>query len=243
MTRRHQLQESGFSLLELAIVLFILAILLSGLLVPLAVRQEQIDRNDTESGLELIRDSIYGFAFKNGRLPCPDCADNSGNCSAVAADSINDGKEDRNGGECREPYGNLPWIDLGVPKADSWGNSYTYRVDPDFADDTNGTGCETGLATPGVSFSLCSNGDITIHDDEPDSDTEIAQNVPVVVVSHGHNFSENDPSPYETENLDDDTDFIQRDFSQKENEEYDDLIIWISPNTLRLKMVEAGLLP
>lgn len=237
-------RQSGFSLLELAIVVFILGILISGLLVPLAVRQEQTGRNDTELILEQARDALLGFALRNGRLPCPDCADDSGGCSAVSADSINDGKEDRDSSNaCREPYGYLPWADLGVGQHDSWGYPLTYQVTEIFADDIDGTGCETGLTTPDVSFSLCSEGDITVYDDLPATGTDIAQYIPAIIVSHGRNFSLNDPSGYETENLDDDTDFIQREYSKKENAEFDDILIWISPHTLRLKMVEAGLLP
>ncbi|MDZ7734835.1 MAG: hypothetical protein U5P41_00760 [Gammaproteobacteria bacterium] len=79
------------------------------------------------------------------------------------------------------------------------------------------------------------------------SGTLVAKHIPAIVLSHGKNYIELDPSDFEAENLDYETTepilFIQRDFSQKDGEEFDDLLIWISPHTLRLKMVEAGLLP
>lgn len=241
-------------MLELAIVLFILGILLVGVLVPLAVQQEQVQRNDTEQALEDIREAIIGFALSKNRLPCPDCAcpdpdatdcyNETDYCSSngVAADDINDGFEDRTGGNCDVDLGNIPWADLGINGRDSWGNNYTFQVSSNYTGDPPAT--SGNCTSPDMSFTLCHTGNINVHNDIPSPPaTHIAQNIPAIIVSHGNNFTENDPSNFEIVNLDETTDYVQRDFSQKEDEEFDDLLIWISPHTLRLKMVEAGLLP
>ncbi|MCG8379535.1 MAG: prepilin-type N-terminal cleavage/methylation domain-containing protein, partial [Proteobacteria bacterium] len=89
---------NGFTLVELAMVLFILALLLGTLLTPLATSIEQQDRETTTKLLEDIRDSLLGYAIVNGHFPCPDCSDTvTGSCATVnTVDSswINNGEED-----------------------------------------------------------------------------------------------------------------------------------------------------
>ncbi len=220
--------ENGFTLIELTIVLFILALMLGGLLLPLSTQQEASERRETSNNLNEIRESIYGFVLKHYRLPCPDHDD--------------DGKEDVSGGNCDGLQGTLPWADLGVKGQDAWQQAYTYRVTDDYADDDDGTGCATpnNPDTPDVSFALCSEGDITVENGDSD---KIAEKLPAIIISHGRNSKNNDPSPDEQINLDNSATFIQRDYSQKDGDEFDDIIVWISPHTLRYKMLQAGILP
>ena len=120
-------QQRGFSLIELAIVLFILSLLLGTLLPPLSAQIEQKRREETQARLDEIREVLYGFTFKNERLPCPDCRlDGEGTC--VAAD-VDDGVEDRTGSgdnDCKSEVGNLPWTTLGVQGFDAWEQDFTY---------------------------------------------------------------------------------------------------------------------
>ena len=220
--------ESGFTLIELAVVLFILALILGGLLLPLSTQQEASERRETSNNLREIRENLYGFVLRYYRLPCPDNDD--------------DGKEDVTGGDCDDEQGTLPWSDLGVKGEDAWQEAYTYRVSGEYADDEDGTGCATpdNPDTPGVSFALCSEGDITVENGDGD---KLAEKIPAIIISHGRNAKENDPSTYEQINLDNSSIFIQRDYSQKNNKEFDDILIWISPHILRHKMLEAGILP
>ena len=102
----------GFTLIELAMVLFILGLLLSSFLAPLAARVEQRERNETEIQLEEIKDVLFGYVIRQGQFPCPDCR-LAGEGTCIAAD-VDDGFEDRNLGECKSEVGNLPWADLGV---------------------------------------------------------------------------------------------------------------------------------
>lgn len=69
MIERRQVQ--GFSLIEIAIVLVIIAILITAIGIPLATQVEQQRANDTLRQLKSIEEAIYGFAIANGRLPCP----------------------------------------------------------------------------------------------------------------------------------------------------------------------------
>lgn len=247
--------SEGFSLLELAVVLFILAIVLTGLLVPLAERQEGQKRQDTEYHLEQIRDAIIGYTVINGRLPCPDCAcsdPHNPNCGSsnycsdfgIAAADTNDGVEDRISGYCPgddsdSNTGNIPWVTLGIRKSDAWGNNYTYKITSTYADSppANTGGCYS----PDMSFNLCDTGGLEI--DSDDSGTALADGVVAIIVSHGGNYDADDPSSLETENLNGDELYIDSDYSRAEDAEFDDLVYWISPHTLRIKMVDAGRLP
>lgn len=238
---------NGFSLIELAIVLFIISLILGGLLPPLATQIEQRERERTQNQLDEIHDVLYGFVLQNRYFPCPDCWDNSGNCASATA---NDGEEDTIGASpftCATEVGNLPWSSLGVRETDAWGQRFTYRVTDGFADrDTgsDGTGCTP--VTASVSFAMCSTGNITILDG--DGGNNVATGVPAIVVSHGGNWDE-DPSDHEDENYDDGRTgdvagtFVYRDFSTEAGNEFDDLMIWISPHVLRTRMLNAGILP
>ena len=256
--------QTGFTLIELAIVLFILGLLLASILPPLATQIEQKERQQTQAQLEEIKEVLYGFTFNQNsvfsknRLPCPDCRDNTGNCATMTA---NDGEEDTGtfGGidTCATEIGNLPWVTLGVRETDAWGQRFTYRVTDDFADNTDGAFIPAATCTTttlDVSFALCSDGDITILDD--DGGTNVATGVPAIVISHGKNWSLTDTGdtnaatyPDEDENYDDgrtgDTakSFVYHDYVTSDTDPFDDLMIWISPHVLRTKMLNAGILP
>lgn len=246
----------GFSLIELAMVLFILSLMLSSFLTPLATSLEQRDREKTTELLKDIRESLVGYALVNGHFPCPDCTAAAGNCTGGV--TVNDGMEDgvnagagvspRAGGNfdsCAVAVGNLPWVTLDVPENDAWGNRFIYRVTGAFADDTAGTvACANPAA--GVSFCLASanDADISIFDDSTLAST-VASNVPVVVLSVGNNSSVlfANLSADETENQNGDPIFVSRDYVNTTGAEFDDLLIWITPPLLMYQMVRAEKLP
>ncbi len=215
---------NGFTLVELAISLLIIGLLLAGILGPMSTRIEQKERQSTQEILNDIQESLIGFAIMNGRLPCPD------------TDSPANGVENDCTASTPPVEGVLPWVTLGVPSEDSWGNNFIYQVTRVFADTTDGTLC--GTATVGVSFELCSVGDITINDHAGGSVVDL---IPAVVFSGGHNNFTS--STLEQENTDGDSTFIFTDYREETNKEFDDLMIWISPNILKNRMVQAGRLP
>jgi len=235
--------QQGFTLLELAIVIFILGLLMASFLDPLATRVEQEERNNTQIQLDVIEEILSGYVLQNQALPCPDCSDNTGGCAAATAD---DGIADLTvPGICDTEVGNLPWTDLGIKGTDEWGNEFTYRVDDVFADATDGTplqaGCAGISATLNVSFSLCSDGDITVNDAAVAGNT-VATFIPAIVISHGKNWAIS-TSADETENTDGDIIFVDKGYTQQAGSEFDDLMIWISPHVLRTMTVKAGILP
>ncbi|MBT7950539.1 MAG: prepilin-type N-terminal cleavage/methylation domain-containing protein [Gammaproteobacteria bacterium] len=205
-------KETGFTLIELAVVLFIVSLLLAGFLSPLSTRLEQQNRERTVDKLDEIKESLLGYAVINGRLPCPDCPDgNVGTCGSIAASLRNDGIEDRDGSTsnfCRTnigtvSIGNMPWVDLQVREHDEWARHYTYGVTSNFADDVAGTGC--GTVAVGISFEICSPGAINIHNTYVVGPTvyptaSIAGNIPAIVISHGNDGYEANQSAQQVEN-------------------------------------------
>jgi len=227
-------------------VIFILGLMMTAFLEPLASRVEEEQRNNTQIQLDDIEEVLYGYVLRNNHLPCPDCIDNDDGCAAATA---NDGQEDSTAGVCdvldgTDVVGNLPWVTLGVKGTDEWNNIFTYQVDSEYADTTNGTPLQAGCAgisvTLDVSFSLCSDGDITVLDSA--GGNNVATNITAIVVSHGKNWG-NSTSADEAENTDGDAVFVDKDYSQATGAEYDDILIWISPHILNTMSVKAGMLP
>lgn len=206
--------QSGFSLIELSIVMFIIGLLLAGLLAPLSEGIETERRSKTLNQMKDIEKALYGFAIANGRLPCPDCRNNGGNCPG-AGNALNDGLEDLIGNDCAvDPNptaanpndnleGNLPWTTLAVPQFDAWGNWFTYSV-VDFVADVTGSGTPglNGTNCVVVSENLstidsCSVGNYTVQNvaaacPAPPAvlpPVVSAQGVFAVVVSHGSNIT------------------------------------------------------
>jgi len=248
--------QKGFTLVELAMVLFIVGLLLGGLLVPLSNRMEGEERKQTSAALQEVRNSLIGYAMVNGHLPCPDCSSASGGCSVInAADAafLNDGMEDLTDGssrvtrasplaQCATTEGNLPWVTLGVPQFDAWGNRFVYRVTGTFADNTDGTGNSNCTVTAGVSFQICSAGNITVNDG---SGNAVAQNLPALVLSYGKNATEagNPSSAFEIENQNGNNIFVDATYSKNPDVQFDDILTWIPANTLIYRMVQAERLP
>lgn len=247
----------GVTLIELAIVLFIVSLILGGVLVPLSTRLEQEERKKTTEMLVDIKESLIGYALVNGHFPCPDCPDNStGNCGIVetglGSSTINDGFEDGtdatattptntrpNYEKCATTEGNLPWSNLGLPEFDAWDNHFLYRVTEEFADDDDGTTTGCTAVTANVSFCLGSEGDINI-DDETSGSPYAAEKVPFVVLSYGNDDSSSGTS--QAENQDGDNVFVYKDYSS-ETDAYDDLMTWVSSASLMFQMVRAELIP
>ena len=210
--------KSGFTLVEMAIVLVIVGLLVSAFLVPLGAQRDLKDYSDTRATLGLIQEALYGYALSHSALdgkpylPCPDSNDA-------------DNAENRTAGVCDFLEGNLPTENLGLRNTDNWNNSYRYRISAAFADSATG-------------FKLVSNGDINIRSAVAGS--VIASNIPVVIISWGKNGAAIPAAgSAEDENRNNNTNFVTQDLSPN----FDDVVVWISPNVLFNRMVTAGRLP
>ena len=229
----------GFSLIELSITIFILALLLGGILVPLTTQMDQRRVSQTERQLEQIKEALIGYAIIHRYLPCP-------------AVSSSNGAEDRTGTSCTggKRVGFLPWVALGLDPADSWDNLFRYSVSPSHTS-----------SDPASNFTLDDSGDITIKTrDNAGALVNLSNSpgTPVVILSHGKNgfgatsrsgtarFSPGGWVGDERDNANMSTTFTWRLRTERAaapGGEYDDLLVWITPNILNSRMVAAGRLP
>lgn len=223
----------GFSLIEMAVVILIIGLLVGPLLVPLGTQVEQRRVAETQKTLDEIKEALLGHALAKNHLPCPDLTAGAGS---------NDGTEDFNAatGVCSGQEGNIPWTTLGIPQTDPWGQRFHYRVTPAFSN-----------RIPASSFSLSSNGDIRICQAAGCTATQASANsIPAIVLSYGKNGAEilacpNAARADECENRTADTTFTSRFISAADSPagEFDDVVVWLSPNILFNRMVAAGKLP
>lgn len=252
--------QSGFSLIELAIVLVVVALLLGGLLVPLTMQIEQQKIRETNKALEEIKEALAGYALSHAAadgkpyLPCPD--------------TDGDGLEDARGvtGACPSLEGRVPRATLGTARTDGWGRQFRYRVVSSFSNNQTGFALTTTTANLKVCSSSASCGT-----------TVIASDLPAVIVSHGRNgYGARDdlgnvlavPATVSTDEMENingrnnptagtsnpDTadsvaasrlDFVSRIQTESGTvpDEFDDLVAWLSPGILFNRMVAAGRLP
>jgi len=166
--------NAGFTLVELAIAIFIIALLLGSILVPLTTQVEQRQVSETQKTLEEIRESLIGFAVANSYLPCPDTTGDGVSDPAVPGVVP---------GACLDAEGFLPWVTLNTGQGDVWGNRFRYRISPEFTN-TPVTSCNL---TDGR-INLCKSGAITVRTrDATKNNPILASNVVAVIISHGRN--------------------------------------------------------
>ncbi len=232
--------QYGFTLVEMAMVLLIITVLLAGLVPTISSQMEQQHTNETRKKMSEIKEALIGYAMRNGKLPC----------SADPAKTLGQSGWGTERSPCTAAtrYGVVPWVTLGTSETDGWGNRFTYHVTLTFADSTDGTGASCATTT-GISFQLCSNGEIVIFSDASET-TTVANNIPAIIISHGKNGAgaytpqgtqRPAGSTDEQENIDYSTDFKY--VSRLPTSSFDDLVEWITPNILANRMVAAGKLP
>lgn len=260
------LLAAGFTLIELAVAMVVLALLLGGIAMPLAAQTDLRARRDTTRAMTDIRDALIGFAVVHGRLPCPAVATLDGGangaggearagsacaCASTASDVATQG-----GTACADGNGQntvsgvLPWAALGLPETDAWGYRYTYRIGTMFGRDPvqtefGGT-CSPSIAPARAGFALCTPSAITVKA-ETGGTRLVSDGVPAIVVSHGRNglgaFTRDGnriplvgATTDENENANGDAIFVS-------NVTNDDLVVWLPAPILMERMLAAGLLP
>lgn len=245
--------ESGFSLVEMAVVLAIVALLMGGLLPMISGQIEQQHRSETRKQLNEINAALMGFAVVNGRLPCPDTdSDGTENFSATAI-VVNNAPYTGQSTQILSPCnggGTVPYNQLGTPQLDGFGSAFVYNVTDVFAGKNvkrwSATGASgTVLSTePNGRFILADVGTLDVCSGTTNAATtpcptpRLMDNAVAVVLSRGADWAQT-PSVEENENSDNDTDFISHDNTT----DFDDLVVWVSPSALFNRMVAASKLP
>jgi prepilin-type N-terminal cleavage/methylation domain-containing protein len=262
MLRRHSAQ-GGFSLIELAIGLVIVATMLSALLVPLATQLDQRRTAETQALLEEAREALLGFAIGQDRFPCP-ASDTSNGQEAFDTTASPPGSAAN--GQCLRYRGWLPAATLGLSPVDRAGyqtdgfggdaNRIRYAI-ADY-NNPNATDKKTFTATGGMTGNFDSaglanvatgtTGRLSICSQASTANTTCSAgaflangNAVAVILSVGKN--PDGRSDDENENLDTTAAnriFVSRTHSDLAGGQFDDLVLWISPNVLISRLAAAG---
>jgi len=231
-------------------VLTIVGLLLAGLLPMISGQVEQRRLNDTRRQINEIRDALIGFAIINDRLPCP-----ASPTSTDGAESFASGYN-ADDGICSHFYnGYIPAATLGLAGmnenglvVDSWGNPIRYAITLWNYKLTKTDGMSSvgisGLNPGSFSYLLVCSTSTGINTSPPSCGATgktltPTPGVPLVVFSTGNNGT-NATGSDELQNLAGTRVFISHD---PEQNGYDDIVSWISSNTLINRMVAAGKLP
>ena len=262
------LRQTGFTLVEMAVVLMIIGLLLGGLVPTLSAQMESRNINETRKQLGEIKEALEGYAIINDRLPCP-------------ASSTSNGVEDPSSGSgactyfthtsntTNPSYNYLPAVTLGLSGTnssglleDAWGNPIRYAVSSSSSTSpaySNVFTISNQMSNVGISnlTSTNLNPNLLVCSAASSSNSScssgytLASNAVAVIYSTGKNGASGGTGADEKENLNPNaTDSHGNVFvyhtpagSSATNGEFDDLMIWISPNVLVSRMVAAGKLP
>ncbi len=189
--------SSGFTLIEIAVVLVIVGFLLGSFIGSITQRIETSQRENTKKQLADIKVALLGFASAKGRLPCP-------------ATTTSEGFEDPpNGSEIAVPcvlqHGFIPGKSLGIDGVynrdnllvDVWGNPIRYSVTT-----SNNNAFTTLYTAPGAggmkdvgianllpNLFIC-DADSAQADDCDAGVTTLIDNAPLIVLSLGKDGSD-----------------------------------------------------
>ncbi len=161
--------QTGFTLIEIAVVITIIGLLVGSLMIPLATQIDNAKIQNTNDILAQVKEALLRYASTNKRLPCP-------------ANATDTGLEDTT--LCSQ-QGNLPWATLGVSKSDAWGHPFQYRVYETYAQ-ANGL-CLPNNTLAGICLPPTST-DLAIEIEN----ATILSDVAVVVFSYGKNGHHDD---------------------------------------------------
>jgi prepilin-type N-terminal cleavage/methylation domain-containing protein len=252
-------RQRGFSLLELAIVMFIMGLLLAGVVMPLSARVDQQRIDATTQQLGEIRGALTGYALANDALPCPATAASNGLASATATG-------------CTSRHGFVPAVTLGLsgPRnadqllLDAWGNPIRYSVTASDADgDGNWDFVRPGemrnvtVATLAPDLRVCTTAAGSSATACASNATTVVATAPAVLLSMGKEWAST-TSVDEQENVGatlgggpsglsyevaSDIVFVNRARSEAPGNEFDDLVTWVSPAAFYGQLLAAGRLP
>lgn len=262
-------RNSGFTLIELAIVMVVVSIMIGSMLGPLKQQIDDQKIKETEQQLKEIHDALLGFAAVEGRLPCP-------------TEPGEDGLELDPGTNCEGrtgtvQHGFVPANTLGLQGntndqgllLDAWSQPIRYSIS-----NSNENNAAAGLwdivreddiRAGFTANNLLDNNPLIICDRNSPSDIDctgasrpIVNELPVVFFSTGPRYPIQSNrgniamSDAENENLGanligievpDNNVFADADFSVRRGQEFDDIVMWISPNILYGTLLQAGHLP
>ncbi len=228
--------RGGFTLIEIAIVLTVIGILLSGGLFAVTPIVQQAAVTETKAKMDVVRTALLTYVIARGCLPCP-AAGNLASGAANAGEALNDAGFPYTGCSatgCDLISGAVPWRNMGLAEAevtDAYGNRFTYAVDSDL------TRLSTSMTRVAGSYP---DGDLVVTDLGP-----ARSDFAYVLVSHGRDGSlanaaetgvaraDKHGSANQLENADGDVDFVSVPVNSIDGPNYfDDIVRYETPPIL-----------
>jgi prepilin-type N-terminal cleavage/methylation domain-containing protein len=255
----HGPRQSGFTLLELAVVMLIMGLLLAGLVMPLSARVDQQRMDASAQQLADIRGALTGYTLANDALPCPATPASNGLAAPTATG-------------CTTQHGFVPAVTLGVPGArnedqlllDAWGNPVRYSVTASDADgDGNWDFVRPGemrnvtVAALAPDLRVCTTASGSSPIACASAATTVVATAPAVLLSMGKDWAMGTSADQQenvgatlgggpsgrTYEVGSDIVFVARTQSAAAGNEFDDIVAWVSPSALYGQLVAAGRLP
>jgi type II secretory pathway pseudopilin PulG len=260
----------GFTLVEIAIAVFIITLLLGSILVPLTTQVESRNIDTTQRILDQAREALLGFAAANGYFPCPASSTSNGQEAAGfdhSAGAASTCPAAVLGGNTY--IGFLPAARLGFTPTDAngyavdaWGltqNRIRYAVSNVTVNGitqpftrTNGMK-NAGMAnvTSANLLYVCNSGTGVIAGTNCGTAVMLTSNAPVVIWSVGPNAAAGGgASVHEAQNPNPNGGSLDRIFVSRTQAaagaaggEFDDIVTWIGTPTLLNRLIAAGQLP
>ena len=247
----------AFTLLEVLVAMVILAILASGLAIPLAAQVELRWQEATRRQLDEAKEALLGFAAAHGRLPCPASEASRGLESfAAGGDSAN--------GLCSNFYdGYLPAAALGLAPLDgegflrdAWGaarNRVRYAVAgiavngaANALTRANGMQAATlaGLGAASHFLLICASGAGVSASSCGPAANQLTRKAAFILLSLGADAAATPPAGGDAaRNLDGDAVFVFREATNAPQNPFDDIVLWVPVHLVASRLIAAGRLP
>lgn len=231
----------GFTLIEMAIVMVVIGLVLSGGLVAVAPVLQSSKISQTHQRLDRVEQALILHVIRYGCLPCP--ADPGLASTSSNAGVANSGgayyKTGCSSGSCQQVQGIVPWVNLGIAENDMT-DGFGARIDYALAD---GLQLTNGMVRTAPSTYPVPTGPLTVENYALVEQTggTAATRAAYVLVSHGSDRFDayiaqtgtrittgpNSTSTTQLENGDGNATFVQDDFHNVSGSSYfDDIVRW-----------------
>lgn len=193
MTRRFSWRRAGkrlaltlgFTLIEMAIVLVVIGLIVSGGLVAIGPVVENANVNQTNQKLDRVEQALVVYVIRYSCLPCPADPASPGTGGVYTSSQAVSGTTAYSTscattGACQFAQGAVPWVNLGISEgdaSDAFGIRFSYAVTPALALTASGiiNGMQRVTSTyPGGTLDVSNN-----------AGTVITLDASYVLISHG----------------------------------------------------------
>lgn len=247
-------RRGGFTLVEVMVVLVVIAVLASGLVLPLAAQLQSRRYEEARRAMDEARDALLGFAAAHGRLPCPAVEAGRGQEAFSAGGSAITGAcADFQGGLLPAAALGVAGLDAGGFARDPWGRRLRYAVSPATANGVahaltraNGLQAATlaGIGSTSHFLYVCASGAGAVAGGCGPAANQLTRKAAFVLLSLGPNGGETAPAASdEARNTDGDASFVSREASTAAGREFDDVLHWTSVHLVVNRLLAAGRLP